>query len=243
MELAPIGIPVLDEALGGGLPRGTVVLLEEETGTKPDALLATFLATGLKAGEYAYILSTDHPLSFSYQLLAAQGVDVEAALEEGRLVGIDGFTDAFGWGEFRPSSRYAIHDLSSPRLVHDVVRQAVMDLKPRNNLRGVIDSLTSIIHATRDPRALMTYVHHQMSAQKNHGNLLVYTVHRSAHSPETLGRLEHIVDGVISLRKMRSGNRWRIGLQIEKMRGVNFDTSLYECRVDRGRVTVALFDG
>jgi len=73
--------------------------------------------------------------------------------------------------------------------------------------------------------------------------MLVYTVHRSAHSPETLGRLEHIVDGVISLRKMRSGNRWRIGLQIEKMRGVDFDTSLYECRVDRGRVTVALFDG
>ena len=58
MGLAKFGISLLDEALGGGIPRGSVVLLEEEMGTKSDYFFAHFLAiSGLLANKNFFCFS------------------------------------------------------------------------------------------------------------------------------------------------------------------------------------------
>ena len=238
----PIGIPVLDKALGGGIPRGYVILLEVDTGTRLDAFVSTFLATGLEKREFAYLLCTEYPLQFAYQHLWKKGIDVDMALEKKQLIGIDAFTDAFGWGEFEPESEHAVHDLTNSRHVHDVIRKAVLALKPKNNLRGVVDSLTSILHAADEIDETINYVHHQMSAQKNHGNILIYTIAREAHDEEDLRRLENIVDGVIALYKIYDGQGWKIALQIEKMRGIDFEPLLYHYCVKAGEISLTPFE-
>ncbi len=242
MEKTPMGIPVLDDALGGGIPRGYVILLEVDTGTRLDAIITNYLATGLKKGELAYILCTEYPLQFPYQQLRQKNINVDKALEEKQLVGIDAFTDAFGWGEFEPQSEYSIHDLTNSRHVHDILRKAVLALKPKDNLRGVVDSLTAILHAAREEDEAINYVHHQMSAQKNHGNILIYTIAREAHSEEVIRRLEHIVDGVITLYKIYTDEGWNIAIQIEKMRGIDFKPQLLHYQVKDGEIILTPFD-
>ena len=39
------GLPTLDEALGGGLPRGTTWLVEDEIGSDADPFIMAFLAS------------------------------------------------------------------------------------------------------------------------------------------------------------------------------------------------------
>ncbi|MDO8055905.1 MAG: RAD55 family ATPase, partial [Candidatus Hermodarchaeota archaeon] len=173
-DKTPIGIPELDDALGGGIPRGYVILLEVDTGTRSDAFVTNFLTTGLNNEELAYILCTETPLGYFHQQLRERGIDVDAALEQNRLVGIDAFTDAFGWGEFKVESKYSVHDLTNSRQVHDILRKVVLEMKSTGNLRGVVDSLTSILHAADQMEAAISYVHHQISAQKKHGNILLY---------------------------------------------------------------------
>ena len=240
-DKTPLGISVLDEALGGGIPRGYVILLEVDAGTRSDAFISTFMASGLNAGELAYILCTEFPLKFPYEQLRKKGIDVEKALKAKQLMGIDAFTDAYGWGEFNPESKFIVHELSNTRHVHDTIRKAVLAMKPKANLRGVVDSLTSILHAARDPDEAITYVHHQVSAQKNHGNILLYTIAREAHDEEDIRRLEHIVDGVIALYKIYDDEGWQITCQIEKMRGIDFDPKLYLYEVKDGEITLSPF--
>ena len=59
-ERAKFGIPLLDDALGGGVPRGSIILVEDEVGINSEHVLVQFLSEGLRTGEYGYILSTEH---------------------------------------------------------------------------------------------------------------------------------------------------------------------------------------
>ncbi|MFW9831000.1 MAG: RAD55 family ATPase [Candidatus Thorarchaeota archaeon] len=241
-DKTPIGIPILDAALGGGIPRGYVILLEVDTGARADAFIGNFLAAGLKEGESGYILCTEYPLDFSYEQLRQNGIDVKKAIESETLVGIDAFTDAFGWGEIEPESKYSIHDLTNSRHLQDIIKKATLAMKPKNNLRGVIDSLTSILYAARDPEEVIAYIHHQMSTHKDNDNLLLFTVAREAHDEEEIRRLEHIVDGVIALYKIYDDQGWHIAIQIEKMRCVDFESLLYLYQVKDGKIILTPFE-
>ncbi|MFW9935833.1 MAG: RAD55 family ATPase [Candidatus Thorarchaeota archaeon] len=237
----PLGLPILDAALGGGIPRGYVILLEVDTGTRVDAFISTFLATGLQKGEHAYILCTEYPLRFPFEQLRYKGIKVDELLESKQMVGIDAFTDAFGWGEFEPESEFSVQDLRNTRHVHDIIHKAVLIMNPEDNLRGVVDSLTSIIHTAQEPGEVIKSVHQQVSAQKNNGGILIYTIAREAHDEELLRQLEHIVDGVIALYKVYDEQGWQIACQIEKMRGIDFEPQLLLYQVKDGEITLTPF--
>jgi len=231
-ELARFGLGVLDKALGGGLPRGTILLLEEDTGTKPDALVAHFIAEGLRNDEFCYILNTEHPPRMIMKMLASYAIDVQRYVNLGKLFLIDGFTDAFGWGEFQSDVKHVIHNIRNIKEVHDVIRFVVSSVKPKNNLRGVVDSLSTLLLSSQDERAVFNYIHHQMAAQKNYGNTLIYVLHKGAHKPETVKALEHIVDGVIEIRRVEQKYDSKSVLQIQKLREMRYSTKQYWYQVD-----------
>ena len=54
-ERVLLGVPGLDEMLGGGLPRGYSVLVAGPSGSGKSVLAATFLAEGVRAGETGVI--------------------------------------------------------------------------------------------------------------------------------------------------------------------------------------------
>ncbi len=58
---AKFGIQDLDDALDGGIPRGSLVLIEEDTGAKSHIIQSKFIAEGLLNNEYCYIFNMEHP--------------------------------------------------------------------------------------------------------------------------------------------------------------------------------------
>ncbi len=229
---AKFGIPDLDAALDGGLPRGSLVLIEEDTGAKSQVLLSRFIAEGLLNNEYCYIFNMEHPPQAIVSSLNAYGLEPEESISSDQLIIIDGFTDAFGWGEFVSRWKYVCHDLSSISEVHEVVKNATADIKPYNNLRGTVDSLTTLIMASDSERSILSYIHHQMAIQKNNGTTTLYTIHAGAHRPELIKALEHIVDGVIWISMVEVDDEPRDVIQIKKLRESRFSPRKYFFNVE-----------
>ncbi len=235
---AKFGIPDLDAALDGGIPRGSLVLLEEDTGAKSSILQSKFIAEGLQNNEYCYIFNMEHPPAAIVNSLSAYGLEPEEYISNGQFIVIDGFTDAFGWGEFTSKWKYVCHDLSSIKDVHDVVKQATSEVQPYNNMRGIVDSLTTLLLASDSERAILNYIHHQMAIQKNYGTTTLYTIHMGAHRPELIKALEHIVDGVIWISKVEVDDEPRDVIQIKKLRDSKYSSRKYFFNADEEGATL-----
>ena len=229
---AKFGIPDLDTALDGGIPRGSLVLLEEDTGAKSNILQTKFVAEGLLNNEYCYIFNMEHPPQAIVNSLNTYGLEPEEFITNGQFIVIDGFTDAFGWGEFASRWKYVCHDLSSIKDVHDVVKQATSEVQPYNNMRGIVDSLTTLLLASDSERSILNYIHHQMASQKNNGTTSLFTIHMGAHRPELIKALEHIVDGVIWVSKVDMETVPRDVIQIRKLRDSHYSPRMYYFNVD-----------
>ena len=216
---AKFGIPTLDLALGGGIPRGSVILIEDKVGVEPAPLVMKFLTEALRKGEYGYILSTEHPFEFYSGLLNALGVNPEIVTETRRLIYIDAFTDPFSWGEFRPETKYFVRNISDTREVNQVVRSALLHVNPQIQIRGVVDSFSTMVVTSDIEKAPLAYLQHQIAAQKKTDRVLVMIVHADAHQEHYLRALEHMVDGVISLTKteLEEWHTFRTTLRIQKM--------------------------
>jgi circadian clock protein KaiC len=235
---AKFGIPDLDAALDGGIPRGSLILLEEGTGAKSGILQTKFVAEGLLNNEYCYIFNMEHPPQAIINSLSSYGLDPEEYISNGQFIVIDGFTDAFGWGEFTSKWKYVCHDLSSIKDVHDVVKQATADVSPYNNMRGIVDSLTTLLLASDSERAILNYIHHQMATQKNYGTTSLFTIHMGAHRPELIKALEHIVDGVIWVSKVDMETEPRDVIQIRKLRDSRYSPRMYFFDVEEDSATL-----
>jgi circadian clock protein KaiC len=68
---ALMGIPALDEMLGGGLPRGYSLLVAGPSGSGKSILAASFLAEGARSGETGVVVAFEqHPLRSRHTVLA-----------------------------------------------------------------------------------------------------------------------------------------------------------------------------
>jgi circadian clock protein KaiC len=75
MPRLQMGIPVLDEMLGGGLPRGYSVLVAGPSGSGKSILAAAFLAEGARCGEAGVIAVFEQHQSRSRNRVLAQLID------------------------------------------------------------------------------------------------------------------------------------------------------------------------
>jgi KaiC/GvpD/RAD55 family RecA-like ATPase len=229
------GLPVLDDAIGGGIPRGHLVLLEEETGLSSDVLVSLFVAGGLTSEENVFVLNTDYTASTIRDILSGQGIDVTGFENSGRLA----FINAFGAEEPLAEKAYAvIHNIADIREIHNVVKNYSERMQPPTKYRGVIDSLSTIILSSGDARSAFNFVRNQVISLKKSGGIVLMTVHKKAHSNRLIASLEHVVDGVIELRKEQYYRDWRSIFQIKKMIGRRFSTREFAFVVHEGKFVV-----
>jgi KaiC/GvpD/RAD55 family RecA-like ATPase len=229
------GLPVLDDAIGGGVPRGHVLLLEEETGLSSDVLVSLFIAGGLTNEEYAFVLNTDYTSSTIRDLLSGQGIDATGFENSGKLC----FINAFGTEEPSSEKAYAVvHNIADIREIHNSVKKFSEKIQPPDKFRGVIDSLSTIILSSGDARSAFVFVRNQVVSQKKVGGIILMTIHKKAHSSRLIAALEHVVDGVIELRKEQYYRDWRSIFQIKKMIGRRFSTREFAFVVHEGKFVV-----
>ncbi|MFX0184113.1 MAG: RAD55 family ATPase [Candidatus Hodarchaeota archaeon] len=201
-DRAKFGIPLLDDALGGGVPRGSIILVEDEVGINTEHMLVQFLSEGLRTGEYGYILATEHLLSHYSPLFIPYNIS-EVTFETKRLIFLDAFSNPFGYSEGRPmaAGENMIRDITQPRQVTDQIRRSLLHVRSQP-VRGVLDSLTTILLVSDTLKPPMAFLQHKIATDKEMGIVSILTLHTDVHEPNIVKAVEHYCDGVLRLKKL-----------------------------------------
>ncbi|MHA1557420.1 MAG: RAD55 family ATPase [Candidatus Heimdallarchaeota archaeon] len=115
---ARFGLPILDAAFGGGIPRGSVILVEDEIGVESDLITLNFLTEGLRGGETGWVMSTEHPFKYYADNLRSLGVNADILLETERMVYIDAFSNPYGYSDMRSQFKNVVNNLIQPRAIN-----------------------------------------------------------------------------------------------------------------------------
>ncbi len=220
-DRAKFGIPLLDDALGGGVPRGSIILVEDEVGINTEHILIQFLSEGLRTGEYGYILSTEHLFTHYSPLFVPYNIS-EVTFETKRLVFLDAFSNPFGYSEGRPtaSGENVIRDITQPRLVTDQIRRSLLHVRSQP-VRGVLDSLTTILLVSDTLKPPMAFLQHKIATDKDMGIVSILTLHQDVHDGNIVKAVEHYCDGVLRLtHKILEDKEQAELLQIRKVPGM-----------------------
>lgn len=214
---ARFGLPILDAAFGGGIPRGSVILVEDEIGVEADIITLHFLTEGLHGGETGYVLSTEHPFKYYEDSLRSVGVNAEILLETERMVFIDAFSNPYGYSDMRSEFKNVVNNITQPRVVSEAIRRAMLHTQTQNiQCRGIVDSLSAILLAAETLRPALSFVQNRIASNKEDGTVTLMTLHQDIHDPLDLKALEHLVDGVL---RLSVGDETYSSIKILKLRG------------------------
>ena len=225
-ELCRFGIDLLDEALGGGIARGSLIILEDEIGVENEHLLIQFLSEGLQSGDFGYILTTERLYDDYRSLLVTFDID-EIVFETRRLIFLDGFSNPFGYQDIRGggvTGEGIVKDLSQPREIADTIRRSLLHVR-QQSIRGVVDSFSTILLVSDSLKPPLSFLQHKIATDKRRGTTSLMTLHRDSHKPEVVRAIEHYADGVLSLSVTDTDHDGV--LEIKKMKGLNLSRIPY----------------
>ena len=139
----PMGVPGLDDMLGGGLPRGYSLLVAGPSGSGKSILAAAFLAEGARLGETGVIASFEqHPKQ-------SRSTSVARLIESGQVGLVDSRAPDLSLDETLRLLLNEIRRLSATRLVIDSLSGFELALAPtfradfRENLARMVAALAA----------------------------------------------------------------------------------------------------
>ena len=210
------GLPSLDEAIGGGLPRGATFLVEQTIGAEADPFILSFLANGLQSMDYTYMLSTEQTFDYYKRIFQGFGRNPEMELRTGRLQFIDAFSGSFQAGlssmMSSPTSEAGgierIADITDPREVNEAIRRSLLHVQkgPSVGIRGAVMSLSSIIHTVGDNKQVFAFLQNRRAMDKLENSTTLISLNADAHEPTLVRAIEHMADGIFSVTRVEDPN-------------------------------------
>ena len=215
------GIEGLDDILGGGIPKGNLVLVAGTVGTGKTTLTLEFLVRGAERGERSIFLSMTESSAKLVQNLSSFEFFQPKLLEEGSLVLVDvpSIYDRLGLSPDEMS-------VEEVDLLLRTIRDLVVELGAK---RLVLDSLTSVSYRIRKEERIRDFILRlgQAMSQLDCTALLVSEIGPTPGRYSLHGVEEAIVDGVILMgNTRRQGDILRV-IQIIKMRGTPHSRAQY----------------
>lgn len=240
-EIVHTGIEGLDELIGGGIPKGRIVLILGGPGAGKTILASQFLFKGLSQfGENGVFVSLDETKSHFLPEMMKFGWDFSNAEKEGKFH----FVDA------TRLSRVAIlkekmmkEETSSLRGKELSIDKLVEDLQGRIQQIGakrvVLDSLASLFYRFVDPVERRTAGVDLIEALSDLGaTTLVLTELSHLGLERKPSDEEFLVHGVIMMQTLFSGGTSTRALQVEKMRGTSVNNNLVPYTIDRNGIEI-----
>jgi circadian clock protein KaiC len=219
-DLARSGVAELDKLLGGGLERGTSVLLVGGAGVGKSSIAVTYAVGAAQRGERVAMFAFDEGLGTLFARAAGLGVDMQRYVEQG-LVTVQQIDPAeMSPGEFT-------------QLVRDAVEK-------RNVRVLLIDSLNGYLNAMPDERFLVLQVHELLSYLNQLGvlTIMVLAQHGLLGHMQTPIDLSYLSDSVIMLRYFEAAGRVRRALSVVKKRSGTHENAIREFQLTANGVKV-----
>ena len=215
------GIEGLDNILGGGIPKGNMVLVAGSVGTGKTTLSLEFLVRGAERGERSLFLSVTEASEKLKQNLSGFEFFRTELIDQGMLAFVDVpvIYDKLGLDREEMT-------LEEIDLLLKAVEGLIVELGVQ---RVVLDSLTSLCYRIRRDERIRDFMLKLNQMLSSHGctSLLVSEIGQLAGRYSLHGVEEAIVDGVVLLGSTRrQGDLLRI-VQVIKMRGTSHSRAQY----------------
>ena len=205
MELGRIstGIPCLDQIIGGGFPRGSLILLAGNPGTGKTVFSAQFIHRGASEyGENGVYVSFAESRDVFYNHMHGFGFDFEK-LEEG--------------GRFKFLDMVTVREEGVSTMLEMVLGE-VSNLKAK---RLVVDSFSALAHAFEEPidaRIILHTILGKIVRQQGCTTLLIVETPTGVERIG-MGMEEFVADGAIRLLRHEHEGRLLRELEVLKLRG------------------------
>jgi len=219
-----LGIKGLDEAMGGGIPQGHMVLISGNTGTGKTLFGLQFIVQGIIDGKSAVYVALDEPVEQVKKTAREFGFDFDEYEKQGKLFFVC------------PS----LIDISNDKLLYEILN-AVNKIGAK---RVVLDSISSLKSATMNEESVRQFLIQASGFFKNKGIACVMNYLSGANFGAAKGqllaaldtnlmRLSPIVDGIIVLLYVERGQRVKRILNILKMRGSWHSNNIFQYEVNK----------
>lgn len=214
MTLATTGIAGLDAQLGGGIPRGTTLLVMAEPGNALALFAEQFTGGGLDAGDDAHFFEFDRPsagIRESVTSFVMRGNEKKAALTL-----YDGYSAQFGKGQ-RTRDSNALPVVPATAMA---TMLATLQNQPTGKpYRLVAESLSTLVHEGNE-REVIDFARQVTYLGQELGGLHLLALIKGLHSPAFETHLRHIATGVIEFGAERKGFGIYNYLTVTKLMGV-----------------------
>jgi circadian clock protein KaiC len=214
------GVPGLDRITNGGYMLGSTTVVAGISGVGKSVMALQYIAEGARRGERSLMLSLDEQVPQVLRNAQTIGIDLQALIDQ-NVVRV----------EYEPPQ-----EIEVDQHFHHI-EQLIDEFQPR---RVVIDSLStygSTLGTTG--RIFRDFFHALVALMKEHQIAAVY----NHENPEMLGMssmmgsfaMSSLVDNIILMNWIETGDAFRLGMTIAKMRANPIERVTHECQVFDGR--------
>lgn len=215
MALTTTGISGMDAQLGGGIPRGTTLLLMSEPGNAIGAFAEQFAGGGLNVGEQVYFYEFDRPADDIPEEI--QEFAPEKANGGGKtpLQVYDGYGPRFGASTGAGNGLQPVDREASPSEILNTLHKAPSDPP----VRLVVESLTTIVEE-RGKEEVLDFVEKLVFLARDLDAVVLLTLVKDLHDDSFETQVSHAVDGVLETGIEKKGFGLYSYLVIKKLLGV-----------------------
>ncbi len=214
------GIESFDRLLGGGVDSGSSTLILGPAGTGKSLVAITFVMAALARGEKAAMFVFEEELHLLFDRMKAIDIDLEGAVDAGRL----------------RVEQIDAAELSPGEFAHRV-RRTVSE----NDVKTVvIDSLNGYQSAMPEQNSLILHIHELLQYLNRRGATTFMTVaqHGLVGDMQSPVDLTYLADAVILLRYFEARGRVRRAVSVIKKRTGRHESTIREFRIDQHGLTM-----
>src|SRR5215467_3989991 len=219
-ELSSTASSELDALLGGGIERGTSLLLIGGAGVGKSSIALTYAMAAASRGEGVVIFAFDEGLGTVFARAAGLGMPLQAHVDSGRVRVQQIDPAEMSPGEFAHRVRETVE--------HQGVRVVV------------IDSLNGYMNAMPEERFLVLQMHELLSTLNQLGvvTILVLAQHGLMGPMQTPLDVSYLSDAVLMLRYFEAEGRVRRAISVVKKRSGAHEDTIREFRLTAEGVKV-----
>jgi KaiC/GvpD/RAD55 family RecA-like ATPase len=241
-EKVATGIRGLDELIGGGIPRGRVVLVVGGPGTGKTIFAAQFLYSGLKEhNENGVFVSLDEGKNHFFSEMQQFGWNFKEAEGSRKFAFIDATRISRVAMLKEKLYKEETKSLKGKQLsIEQLIQELQTKIQAISAKRVVVDTLAALFYRFPDPVERRTAV---VDLIESLSDLPVTSVidtelsHLGGVERSALEE-EYLVHGVIMMQTLFSGGTTTRAIQVEKMRGAKVNPALVPYSIDQNGIEI-----